>query len=60
MKTRKQKALFRKTLNKIYPHAIFCLNNGTFVNGSLYEFRRKCKTFKLGIRPIKKKNKQAA
>lgn len=55
MKTRKQKALFRKSLNKIYPYAIVTLNDGTIVNGTLYEFRSNRKTFKLGIKPIKKK-----
>ena len=55
MKTRKQKALFRKSLNKIYPYAIVTLNDGTIVNGTLYEFRNNHKTFKLGINPIKKK-----
>ena len=55
MKTRKQKALFRKSLNNVYPHAIGILNDGTIVNGALYEFRRNHKTFKLRINPIKKK-----
>lgn len=55
MKTRKQKALFRKSLNNVYPYAIYILDNGTIVNGALYEFRRNRKTFKLGINPIKKK-----
>ena len=56
MKTRKQKALFRKSLNKVYPYAIVPLDdNGTFVNATLYEFRNNRKTFKLGIKPIKKK-----
>ena len=45
MKTRKQKALFRKSLNKIYSYAIDTLD----------EFRNNRKTFKLGIKPIKKK-----
>lgn len=32
------------------------LDDGTIVNGALYEFRKKNrKTFKLGIKPIKKK-----
>ena len=56
MKTRKQRALFRKSLNKVYPYAIVALNdNGTIVNATLYEFRSNRKTFKLGIKPIKKK-----
>jgi len=55
MKTRKQRALFRKSLNKVYPYAIVTLNDGTIVNGTLYEFRNNRKTFKLGINPIKKK-----
>ena len=55
MKTRKQKALFRKSLNKVYPYVIVTLSDGTIVNDTLYEFRRNRKTFKLGIKPIKKK-----
>lgn len=55
MISRKQKALFRKSLNKVYPYAIVALSDdATFVNGTLYEFRSNCKTFKLGINPIKK------
>lgn len=54
MISRKQKALFRKSLNKVYPYAIVTLNDGTIVNGTLYEFRNNRKTFKLGINPIKK------
>ena len=55
MKTRKQRTLFQKSLNKVYSYAIVTLNDGTIVNGALYEFRNNRKTFKLGIRPIKKK-----
>lgn len=55
MKTRKQKALFRKSLNKVYSYAIVTLDDGTIVNNTLYEFRSNRKTFKLGINPIKKK-----
>lgn len=54
MISRKQKALFRKSLNKVYPYAIVTLNDGTIVNGTLYEFRSNRKKFKLGINPIKK------
>ena len=54
MKTRKQKALFRKSLNKVYPYTIYYANYGKIVNNTLYEFRNNRKTFKLGIKPIKK------
>ena len=55
MKTRKQKALFRKSLNKVYPYAFVTSDDGTIINLTLYEFRNNRKTFKLGINPIKKK-----
>lgn len=60
MKTRKQKALFRKSLNKVYPCAIGILDDETIVNGALYTFRSNRKTFKLGINPVKKKKKEKA
>lgn len=52
MISRKQKSLFRKSLNKTYPYVIL-----EGCNGTLYEFRNNRKTFKLGINPIKKKKK---
>ena len=55
MKTRKQKALFRKSLNKIYSYAIVTLSEGVKINNTLSEFFENRKTFKLGIKPIKKK-----
>lgn len=48
MISRKQKALFRKSLNKTYPSLNFGGQN------ALYVFRTNRKTFKLGINPIKK------
>lgn len=52
MTSRKQKALFRKSLNEIYPPTI--LDDGKILETSLYDFRRNRKTFKLKINPIKK------
>lgn len=52
MISRKQKALFRKGLNIIYPSTI--LYNGKFLKTCLYDFRKNQKTFKLGINPVKK------
>lgn len=52
MTSRKQKALFRKSLNKIYPPTI--LDNGEIIETGLYDFRKNRKTFKLKINPIKK------
>lgn len=52
MTSRKQKALFRKSLNKIYPPTM--LDNGEIFETSLHAFRRNRKTFKLRINPIKK------
>lgn len=54
MKTRKQKSLFRKSLNKIYSYAIVTLNEGVKINNALREFFENRKTFKAGIKPIKK------
>ncbi len=57
MTSRKQRSLFRKTLNKIYGYAIFPYKENGLVNGTLYAFRKNRKTFKLGINPIKKNEK---
>ena len=55
MISRKQKSLFRKTLNKLYPYAIILDENGKpKMNLTLFEFKSKRKTFKLKINPIKK------
>ena len=52
MTSRKQKSLFRKSLNKIYPYAIVTLNDGVKINNTLRKFFENRKTFKLGINPI--------
>ena len=52
MISRKQKALFRKGLNIIYPPTI--LDDGKILETCLHDFRKNQKTFKLGINPIKK------
>ena len=57
MKTRKQKSLFRKSLNKIYSYAIVTLNDDVKINNALREFFENRKTFKAGIKPIKKLHK---
>lgn len=54
MKTRKQKARFRKSLNKIYSYAIVTLDKGVKINNTLREFFENRKTFKVGIKPIKR------
>lgn len=54
MISRKQKALFRKSLNKTYSSFIFCDEDNGICNNTLYAFRTNRKTFKLGINPIKK------
>lgn len=60
MTSRKQRSLFRKTLNKIYSYAIIPdeENENSLINCTLYEFRRNRKTFKLGINPIKNKKRK--
>lgn len=54
MKTRKQKALFRRSLNEIYSYAIVTLDKGVKINNTLREFFENRKTFKAGIKPIRK------
>lgn len=51
MTSRRQKSLFRKSLNKIYSYAIVT-NDGVKINNTLREFFENRKTFKLGINPI--------
>jgi hypothetical protein len=45
MASRKQRSLFRKTLNKIYSYAIYRCEEGVSANCTLNEFRRNRKTF---------------
>ena len=54
MISRKQKALFRKSLNKTYSSFIFHDEDNRICNNTLHVFRMNRKTFKLGINPIKK------